>query len=222
MQKSMAKLKRFPFSRLTIKEASIRATLMYNPYPPRTVPKVRWSIGIQTHPMELKEATIDPDLETVVDSPITLEQLDLDIASWHDLAGTFALSVDSQDGTFCVSTAHNPVHVEKLIMTSEGGTRFNVDATMRFYFELEGTGFRDEVIRLSFPAKYEGFTFCVPDWSEPSKAKCPARWGVPSNKPEWTDKQLLGFVQRYIDLSQYERPKIKSHKYLSAIPKTNA
>jgi hypothetical protein len=210
-------MKRFPFSRLQIREAVIESSLRYNAYPPYHEPKIRWSIEIEIEPLELKDDAFDPDLEKVVDSNLELEELDLNVSSWRDLAGVFE-SLESQDGSFYVSSAHNLIEVVKLTMTFNGGTGFTVDATLRFCFELENSGYQDEIVRLVFPATYRGFRFRVPRWNEPVTVRCPDEWGVPSNEPEWTDEQILGFVERYIDLAPYEAPVIKDHNHLSAKP----
>ena len=207
-------LKRFPFDQLTITEASIVSSLHYNVgYPP----KVRWCFRISIEPIELGDNAAYPDLETTVESGFSFDELELEIQNWHQLAQTFEFS-GSQNGSFYVTSAHNPVDVVKLEIRSAGATEFDIAATALFQFEFEQSGYEDGVVQIAFRARYEGFGFGIPTWNDPASV-LPKEYGVPSMEAEWSQYDILSFAGRYIDLSQYDAPTINDNKYLRLTPR---
>ncbi len=208
-------LKRFPFDRLTINKASIISSLHYNVGCP---PKVRWCIGISIEPLDLGDDAAYPELETTVDSGVSLDQLELSIQNWRQLAQTFEFS-ESQNGSFYVTSAHNPVDAVRLEIRSAGGMEFDITATARFQFEFEQSGYEDDLIQLAFRATYEGFRFSVPTWNDPKSVDLPIEYGIPSMNAEWSQYDMLSFVGRYVDLSQYNPPNIEDNKYLRLTPR---
>jgi hypothetical protein len=200
---------------MTVTEASIVSSLHYNVGVP---PKVRWCINMPIAPLDLGDDAAYPELETIVDSAVSFDELDLDIEDWRELANTFEFS-SSQNGSFYVTSAHNPVDAIRLTITDLGNTLFQIAATARFCFEFEQSGYQDAVVDLNFTAKYVGFHFCVPTWTDPNSVILPAEYGVPSMQPDWTHQEILSFVAQHLDLSQFDAPLITNHKYLELAPK---
>lgn len=213
-------MKRFPFARLKISQASISSSLTFNPYSD-IPPKCRWTIDIGIEPLKLGDDAAMPDFEQVVDSNICLERLELEIASWRSLAGRFTFS-EPQGGSFYVSHAHNPIDILDLTMTPKDGACFDVDATVEALFEYEGAGYQNEVTRLVFPATYEGFRFQVPTWSDPADVVFPPEWQVPSVEPSWTDQEIREFLSHHINLSDHMPLTIEKGQFVEAKPRTAA
>ena len=194
-------MKRFPFAHLRPKVGWITASLQYNPY--CDLPPTVWhSISIEIEPLSLGADAAMPEYETTVDSNIVFDGLQISGHKWDSLNGTYTFD-DDQNGSFYVSSAHNPVTVGELSLRYRDGVTYDVDATATFHFEFEGAGYADETTRLVFPAVHRGFCFCVPHWSEPDKVALPVDWGVPSTSPDWSPETIRDFTQRYFDLSQF-------------------
>ncbi|MHA3774888.1 hypothetical protein ACXR0O_25490 [Verrucomicrobiota bacterium sgz303538] len=210
-------MKSFPFSRLKPIEAEITSHLAYNPYSDYP-PAVRWTVRIDIAPLSLGPDAAAPEIETEVDSSILLAGLELNIRDWRELSGEFTWFGEHQDGSFCVTSAHNPVDARKLVLTRKEGALFDLDATMDFCFEFEGAGYTDETTRIVCPARYSGFRFCVPTWNEPAKVKFPKGWKVPSAEPQWSDDEILDFVRRYADLTPFASVEVTEGNYLEAKP----
>jgi hypothetical protein len=206
-------MNRFPFSKLKIKDAKIQNSLAYNPLADYE-PKVRWSITLEIAPIDLSDSAC-LDSESTVESDILLDDLELDISSLNDLAGSFSFS-EQQNGSFYVSWVHNPVDVIDLELRKLEDNKYQVDAKVQFFFEHESSGFQDEVVQLSFMATYIGFKFDVPHWTNPEAVDLPEEWNVPSTAPQWTDEQLRTFVSQYLDLSEYPEVEIRDGKELLA------
>lgn len=181
--------------------AWITARLHYNPYcdlPPTVV----HAISIDIEPIELGTDAAMPDYETTVNSPMYFDGLALPARPWDDLTGTYHFK-DDQDGSFCVSSAHNPVVLHELTLRHRDGALYDADATATFHFEFEDSGYADETTRLIFPVTHRGFVFCVPQWSEPDEVTFPADWRIPSVSHDWSAATIREFAGRYCDLSQY-------------------
>ena len=173
---------------------------------------------LEIEPLILGVDAVDPEFENEIDSEITLDEIELDIPNWHHLENHFEFT-NSQNGSFYVSTAHNPVDALSLDFTRVNDNNFDVSAKSKFCFEFEGSGYRDEIVDLRFAAKYVGFSFVVPTWNEPKSIEFPPDWSVPSTEPEWTGDQILTFVSKYVDLNAYQSPEISKNKYLRLEPK---
>lgn len=193
-------MKRFPFARLRPKTGWIDASLVYNPY--SDLPPTVWhSITIEIEPLVLGSDAAMPEYEATVDSNIVLGGLRIDRHKWSSLDGTFAFD-DDQNGSFYVSSVHNPVTVRELSLRYRETATYDVDATATFHFEFEGAGYADETTRLVLPAVHRGFCFRVPRWNEPDQVEFPADWGIPSASHDWTPDTIRAFAQRFFDLTQ--------------------
>ena len=100
-----------------------------------TPPRVTWGIGVEIEPFDLGADSLDPDYPETVDSNIILDELDLKISDWRELAQTFKFT-GNQNGTFYVNGAHNPADAVELTIRSIGEARFAIDALVEFDFEL--------------------------------------------------------------------------------------
>lgn len=129
-----------------------------------------------------------PEYENIIDSTIILSGLALDGLSWNSLSGTYTFDSIDQDGSFYVTSVHNPVTVNKLVLQYCGDTTYDVDATTTFHFEIEGSGYVEETSRLVFAAVHRGLVFFVPNRGTPD---------------EWSPNVTRNFVERYFDLSHF-------------------
>lgn len=201
-------MKRFPFSRLRPKLGSITASLHYNPYSDLP-PTVWYTIKLEIEPLELGSSAAEPDYEKVVDAPIIFDGLRFKHHQWNALTGTYKFH-DEQNGSFYVTSAHNPVDVCELKLQFRDGATYDVKVLATFHFEYEGAGYADETTRLVFAAVHRGFIFHVPRWNEPEKVRFPASWKIPSTVPDWPPDTIRQFVQRYFDITQFTSLKIEN------------
>jgi len=208
-------MKRFPFSRLKLKEGWISSSLIYNPHC-NLPPTVIHEISIEIDPLELGADAAMPEYQQVVNSSIVFDGLIFERRSWNALGGSYTFG-DDQNGSFYVSSAHNPVTVRQLTLQHRGGATYDADSVATFHFEYEDSGYADETTRLLFSAKYGGFRFCVPQWSTPDKIAFPSEWNIPSASRDWPESAIRDFAARYCDLSQFAKITIENG-ILSARP----
>src|SRR5690349_18068310 len=115
-------MKRFPFARLRPKTAWFTASLQYNPY--SDLPPTVWhSINLEIEPLALGQDAAMPEYETVVDSGIIFDGLIIEGGKWDSLDGLYTFD-DDQNGSFYVSSAHNPVTVRELTLKYCGNATY--------------------------------------------------------------------------------------------------
>ena len=201
-------MKKFPFKKLRPKLGAITASLHYNPYCDLP-PTVWYTIKVEIEPLELGGSAAEPGLETLVEEPIIFDGLKFEKHQWNALTGSYKFN-DDQNGSFYVSSSHNPVDVRELKLRYRDGITYEVEVLATFHFEYEGAGYADETTSLVFTAEHRGFDFHVPSWNEPEQVRFPAAWKIPSTAPNWPPETIRQFVQRYFDLTQFSSLKIES------------
>lgn len=202
-------LNRFPFDSLRVCGAGIGSSLDFNPYPPPLPPKQRWSIELAIDPITLGSAAADPEIETTVDSPIVLSDIELPVTSWKSLPGNYTFSPPSQGGSFYVSDRHNPVDLSRLCIRNVRDNVFALELDLHFDFAFEDAGYENAQITLAVEAPYSGFSFIPPLWTNPKKVLLPPDWGVPSKAGKWPEADLRQFLALYVDLSAFSRVEIE-------------
>lgn len=189
---------RFPFEELRVESGSLSSSLAYNPFS-NYPPKVRWEIGVTFE-------KIQPPGAEKADSTFISYTVDLGFSNWKKLPGVHELSSNGGSDMWIDGVNYGLVDLQRVTIKPSGRRSYQI--TLDLVFNFEGVPFRRERKQVSFRTHYDGLYFSPPQWGDPTKAKFPAPWKVPSAEPFWPESEVRIFVSRYIDLSTFREVSI--------------